>query len=622
MNTQPTSSPTMTRTLGGNYYQPRQYEASVVESTPAGKSLPVVVVGAGPVGLATAIGIAQRGVHVTVVDSGTSASFGSRATCYSRHTMEIADRLGYGDALANRALAWEGGRSFYRDQEILHFKMPHSEHSFRPPMVNIGQCEYEDMQINVINKMKNIDILWGTTVTGIETDKDGVTLTVEAAQGERTLRADRVVASDGGRSKIRELMGLRLEGTAYEGQYVIADIHWKLPLPTERMVWFDPPSNPGSTVIMHRQPSDIWRIDYQLAPGEDIEAETTTKAITARITKHLAWLESNGTITAEPWTLEWHRFYKALALALPNFVAGHNRVVFAGDAAHLVPIFGVRGLNSGMEDADTLAWMLAAVANGDADESLLEAYSVERRDAWKQNISNASKSTLIMTPGSEGYRMTRDALLKVAAVMPEYGHLIDPRQSSATHAFRSPLSVPTGRPGLQVGGPLEDRRITLDGVETSLFKHRGQGFCVYGVGASSQKDVTSVQSRLAAALPHERITSMVLVEGADGGAIDAWQGVDGEVVIVRPDGIVLARGKSSELGHFDDLVKGKLASASEYTDPVTLSPEQVSREQVWLKLSEALDATDDKTALLSQLAFVLGVDAGPERFAQVLKALG
>jgi 3-(3-hydroxy-phenyl)propionate hydroxylase len=132
-------------------------------------------------------------------------------------------------------------------------------------------------------------------------------------------------------------------------------------------VWFDPPSNPGSTVIMHQQPGDIWRIDYQLDPTEDAEVETREERIRARIASHLAWLGDD-----RPWTLEWHGFYKAHALALDSFV--HDRVVFAGDAAHLVPIFGVRGLNSGMEDADTLAWMLAAVVNGSACRRLLETY--------------------------------------------------------------------------------------------------------------------------------------------------------------------------------------------------------------------------------------------------------
>ena len=126
------------------------------------------------------------------------------------------------------------------------------------------------------------------------------------------------------------------------------------------MVWFDPPSNPGSTMIMHQQPRDIWRIDYQLDSSEDAEVETQEDRIRARIAGHLDWLGER-----RPWTLEWHGFYRAHALALDSFM--HGRIVFAGDAAHLVPIFGVRGLNSGMEDAETLAWTLAAVVHGTAD---------------------------------------------------------------------------------------------------------------------------------------------------------------------------------------------------------------------------------------------------------------
>ncbi|RSH76722.1 uncharacterized protein EHS24_005298 [Apiotrichum porosum] len=602
-----------------HYYHPRTYAPSQVESTPTGSSLPVVVVGAGPAGLATALSAAKRGVKVTVIDQGTSASYGSRATCYSRHTMEIAQRLGYGDQLESRALAWTGGRSFYHDREILEFKMPHSSHSALPPMVNIGQCEYEEMQITAAEKDSNITILWGVTLTGLESDADGVTLTVDSAGGERKLSADRVVASDGGQSKVRKLTGLHLQGTAYEGRYIIADIHWISKLPTQRMVWFDPPSNPGSTVIMHKQPDNIWRIDYQLLPGEDVAAQTTEEAIMARITKHLAWLENNGTITAQPWTLQWHSFYKAMALALPSFV--HGRIVFAGDAAHLVPIFGVRGLNSAMEDGDVLGWMIAAVAHGDADESLLKVYSQERRDAWEQNIASAGKSTLIMTPGSDGYRTTRDALLRVAEVMPEFRHLIDPRQSSATHALRSSLSIPGpgDTPELKAGEPLEDRRLVIDGVETSLNKARGYGFGVFAIAPVDHAEVDSVVSRIQTALPHEQIKAVVLEQGSDGGCAAAWNAKAGEVVIVRPDGLVLSRGLPSQLGAFDVRLRGLKLGVNEATDPVLSTPEQLSRESVWLQLSKALDSTDDKAALMTRLALVLGAEAGSKRVEEVLR---
>lgn len=606
-----------------HYYHPRQYEAAHFESTPTDQQLPVVVVGAGPVGLGTALGLAQRGVKVYVVDSGTTASYGSRATCYSRHTLEIADRLGYGDKLASRALGWVGGRSYYHGKEVLYFKMPMSDSDYRLPMFNIGQCEYEDIMLSAVDKSPNVTMLWGTTLKAIETEPQGVTLEVESADGPRTLRAQYVVASDGGRSTVRELMDLRLEGTAYEGRYVIADIHWKSPLPTERRVWFDPPSNPGSTVIMHKQPDDIWRIDYQLRPDEDLEVETTREAIMARITKHLGWLEDNGTITKEPWTLEWHRFYKALALALPNFVHGHGRVIFGGDAAHLVPIFGVRGANSGMEDADTLAWMLAAVVNGEADPALLEAYSAERHDAWKQNISMAGKSTLLMTPGGEGYRLTRDALLHVSAACPEFNHLINPRQSSATHAFRSPITVPVAAPGLQAGQPMDDRKIVIDGKETSLSKLRNVGFGVYAIGNYNKAAVEQVAERLRKALPSEPVSIIPLPEGRDGGAAAAWQTESGEVVIVRPDGLVLTRGHPDLLGDFDVVVAGRRIHGPDgrCEDPVLLTAEQINRESVWLKISEALDQTEDKVQLLAQLALVLGDKVGVAGVASAISML-
>jgi 3-(3-hydroxy-phenyl)propionate hydroxylase len=603
-----------------NYYHPRKYAAAHYESTPAGEALPVVVVGAGPVGLAAALGVAQRGIKVYVVDSETSASFGSRATCYSRHTLEIAERLGYGDALEQRALGWTGGRSYYRQKEVLNFKMPMSDHDVHYPMYNIGQCEYEDLELGAVDKNPNVTMLWGTTLTGLTTDADGVTLQVESVDGPRTLRAAYVVASDGGRSTVRELMGLRLEGTAYEGRYVIADIHWKSPLPTERRVWFDPPSNPGSTVIMHKQPNNIWRIDYQLRPEEDLDSETTEEAIRARITKHLGWLEENGTITKEPWTLEWHRFYKALSLSLDSYVHGHGRVVFAGDAAHLVPIFGVRGANSGMEDADCLAWMLAAVVKGNAPPSLLQAFSAERHDAWEQNISNAAKSTRIMTPGGDGYTMTRDGLLHVSAAMPEFSHLINPRQSSACHALRSPLTIPLpGVAGIQPGQPLDNRRVG----ESSLNKLRGVGFGIYAFGNYDKEAVAQLSATLHESLPHERNTIIPLVTGQDGGAAEAWKIADGEVVLVRPDGIILTRGNPASFGPVIQLITGRdpLPAARTLVDPILLTVEEVNRETTWLQVSDALDNSDNKLALLCQLTLILGAEAGPERLAAVLKAL-
>ncbi|MBF4477292.1 3-(3-hydroxy-phenyl)propionate hydroxylase [Rhodococcus rhodochrous J3] len=613
------------------YYQPPKYPASEFESmTPADETLPVVVVGAGPVGMAVALGLAQRGVPVTILEAADQVSFGSRAICISRHSLEAAARLGFGDELEKIVLPWVGGRSFYRDQQVLHFQMPQRDFDVRPPMINVSQSEFEQIMVDTIEQNPLITLHWQAPIAGILRGEDEVTLEVDTAAGKRHLRARWVVAADGGRSRMRELAGLRLQGTSYEGRYVIADIHWESDLPAERMVWFDPPSNPGSTIIMHKQPGNIWRIDYQLDPSEDAEIETQEEAIRARIAKHLDWLQNDL-----PWTLEWKGFYSARALALDEFT--HDRLLFAGDAAHLVPIFGVRGLNSGMEDAETLAWQLAAVVNGNAEPALLKAYSFERHNAWEQNVANAGKSTLIMSPGSHGYRTTRDAILALAVGRPEFGHLINPRQSSATHARLSPLtwSVAPGTEGVLPGDPVEDRRIRIAGRETSLNDARGTGFAVLGVGldAAGSAALAAAANGLAQALAPESVAALAVDSAEVDGVtlldapdlVEALGATAGEAFVIRPDGLLLCRVPVADLdGVAASLRSGAAPAGAELparpAEQVTEDDQR--RENVWLGLSTALDqaAEDDREGFLTRLALVLGSQVDRRQFEEAIAA--
>lgn len=620
------------------YYQPRKYPASSFESMqPTDEALPVVIVGGGPIGMAAALGLAQRGIPVTIIEAADQVSFGSRAICISRHSLEAAARLGYGAELEQIVLPWVGGRSFYRDQQVLHFRMPLRDFDVRPPMINVSQSEYEQIVVDTIERNPLITLYWSASIAGILRGDDEVTLEIDTADGKRHLRARWVVAADGGRSRMRELAGLRLEGTNYEGRYVIADIHWESELPAERMVWFDPPSNPGSTIIMHKQPKNIWRIDYQLDPSEDAEIETQEEAIRARITKHLDWLQNDL-----PWTLEWHGFYSARALALRDFT--HDRILFAGDAAHLVPIFGVRGLNSGMEDAETLAWQLAAVIHGNAEPALLQAYSVERHHAWEQNVANAGKSTLIMSPGSHGHRTTRDAVLALAVNRPEFGHLINPRQSSATHARISPLTWPVaeGVTGVLPGDPVDDRKVRVvtaaGAVDSSLNVVRGTGFAVLGVGldADGSSALAAAAAELGAALSPESVRA-VLVGGAVGGApadvtvldapdlIEALGARAGEAFVIRPDGLVLCRVPVAGLSGVADALRTGTAPdgpAVPARPADALSDDEERRENVWLGLSAAIDQADesDREGFLTRLALVLGSQVGRREFEEAVAA--
>lgn len=623
-----------------NYCQPVKYPASDFPSmTSSEEALPVVVVGAGPVGMGVALGLARRGVPVTVLEAEDQVSFGSRAICISRHSLEVAERLGFGPELEEIVLPWVGGRSFYRDQQVLRFEMPHGEHDVRGPMVNVSQSELEQVMTDVLLEHPLITFHWSSAVSGYQQAGDEVALEIGTAFGSRSLRARWVVAADGGRSRIRALAGIRMNGSSYEGNYVIADIHWKSSLPTERKVWFDPPSNPGSTIIMHQQPHDIWRIDYQLDPSADANLETREDRIRDRIARHLEWLRNDV-----PWTLEWHGFYRAHALALDSFV--HDRVLFAGDAAHLVPIFGVRGLNSGMEDAETLAWQLAAVVNGNADEALLRAYSAERRDAWQQNVDNAGKSTLIMSPGTHGYRTGRDAVLALATARPEFSHLINPRQSSATHARRSPLTWPVEgeAAGVLPGDPLEDRRVrvvTAGGVvESPLNRVRGSGFALLGIGVDAQGAgrLVAAADGLAEALAPETVRTIVVpaagatvdpaevavLDDADGALVAVLEAQAGEVFVIRPDGLVLCRVTdharlSGIAAHLRAGSAPSGQSAPEQEAPAAPA-EELLRENVWLRMSEALDEVreNDREGFLARLAMVLGAQTDARTFEEAV----
>lgn len=395
---------------------------------------PVVIVGAGPVGLALACGLAAYRVPAIVIEPRGAASFGSRATCISRRSLELLDRFGAAHGLLARGLPWTSGRSFWRHHEILQFTMPGSGEK-HPPMINLQQCFAEQAMLDHLATAPGIDLRWHSRVTEAHLAQGRARLTIATPDGSYTLDADHAVATDGARSLLRQAAGLRLEGTSYEGRYLIADIRHRSAHPTERRAWFDPPSNPGSTILMHRQPGDIWRIDYQLQDDDAADAEQQEPRVRARIDAHLAMLGESL-----DYDLILISLYKAHCLTLPRYRAGP--LLFAGDAAHLVPIFGVRGLNSGIDDAGNLAWKLAAVTQGWGGDALLDSYSEERVYAARENIAQARKSTLFMTPPSAGHRLMRDAALSLAVHHELARPLVNPRQTTAIAFPHSPLQTP------------------------------------------------------------------------------------------------------------------------------------------------------------------------------------
>ncbi|WP_088286157.1 FAD-dependent monooxygenase [Ideonella sp. A 288] len=507
--------------------------------------VPVVVVGAGPIGLHAALDLARHGVPVLLLAAERQVSEGSRAIVYTRRSMEILHTVGVAEAIERRGLSWRHGNSFVRGQCVFRMEAPHDDDERFMPMTNLQQQFLEQTLVEAAARQPLVSIRWGHKVIGVSQTARGAVLEVDTADGPYRQPCDWVVAADGARSTLRQQLDLRMEGAAYEGRFVIADIRIDLPYPTERRAYFEPDWNPGNTVLMHREPEGIWRIDYQLPTGETPEQALAPESLKARIDAQLAMIGHAGL----PWQMDWCSVYSARAMTLPDYVSG--RVIFTGDAAHLLPIFGVRGANTGFQDAQNLAWKLAAVVKGQAGPGLLASYSHERVGAAREIIDEAGKSTRFMTPPTRGYRLLRDATLSLSLSQDFVRPLFHWRTSRAHVYARSPLNClddDDGRftAGPAVGAPMLDARLSPGG-------HLMDGFApashllVFGAGAvAAARDAAA---RTALPVKVWAVTADGRAAGADRGVADPEgrlarrHGVpsDGAVYLIRPDQHVAAR---------------------------------------------------------------------------------
>jgi 3-(3-hydroxy-phenyl)propionate hydroxylase len=368
-----------------------------------------------------------------------------------------------------------------------------------------------------------------------------VTVEVDAGGRRQTVRADWLIACDGGRSTVREAMGLKLEGMQYEGRYVIVDIEQESQRPVERLAWFDPPSNPGSTLLMHRQPGNVWRVDYQIRDDEDPEEAVKPENVLPRVQSHLDMIGETA-----PWKPLWISIYNAKCLTLDSY--RHGRVLFAGDAGHLVPIFGVRGLNSGLDDAGNLAWKLAWVLQGQAPDSLLDSYSVERVHATRQNLAYGAKSTEFMAPPDYGFRLMREAALRLSLVDDSVRSLINPRQSAPISYDTSPLNREDGAPqaGAAAPGQPAPEALLQDGdTPRHLSEYFGAGFVAlaFSPDAALAADLETLSASTQGAPQPLRLLGVGAGGLGDthGQLRERFGGEAGAVYLMRPDGYVLGR---------------------------------------------------------------------------------
>jgi 3-(3-hydroxy-phenyl)propionate hydroxylase len=417
---------------------------------------PVAIVGAGPVGLTLALDLGQRGVRVVVLNRLPFIAAGSKAICFAKRSLDIFDRLGVGDAMVAKGVVWDTGKVFWRNEPapIYQMNLLPGKGERRPAFINLQQYHVESILVDALEALPNVEMRWGHDVLALDVEDDALAH-VCTPYGEYSLRSDYMIACDGSRSAVRGFMGLDFEGRIFPDAFLIADIKMMGERPAERWFWFEPPFAGARSALLHKQPDDIWRLDFQLSGDIDRVACVLPENVAPFVRAMLG-----DKVEFEP---EWYSVYTFQCRRMEHFV--HGPVVFAGDSAHLVSPFGARGCNGGIADAENLGWKLAMVLNSDAPLSLLESYDHEASETADYNILQSTRSTDFMTPRGAGSRALRDAVLSLATRVEGMRPFVNSgRLSSAVHYSASPLSSvdmdnwsSDARPGTAaVDAPLED----------------------------------------------------------------------------------------------------------------------------------------------------------------------
>ena len=503
--------------------------------------------GAGPVGMTLAGRLAQHGVSVIVLEQEPRhTGEGSKALCMQRETLEIWTRLGAGEAVAQRGVQWNLGRTYFRGRELFQTRLPAREGDHFPPFVNINQTEVEELLLERLGEQAAVDLRWGHRVTGLAQDAAGVTVQCEQGSSTVTLRVAYLVGTDGAHSTVRHLLGMGFPGHSHRDLFLICDVRAKLAFPHERRFYFDPPWNPGRQVLIHPQPDDTWRIDWQV-PGEtDVEAERASGGLDRRI---------RAVIGPTPYELAWVTAYRFHQRLVHRFRVG--RVLLAGDAAHLLSPFGARGLNSGVADAENLAWKLPLLLDGSAPDRLLESYHLERRAAALENQAKTDATMRFMVPRGPFRRAMRNAILRGSLRIPRLRRLVNSGRLAEPFAYvDSPIitGAPPDRRLPIPGDVAPDARCAPDGSDdralTRLRDLFGDGFVALLVVAGSEAAAAAAirASRLAWPSP-----CRVAVVGATGplkgvtvlldtrGELGRSYGAAGSCAfLIRPDGHLAA----------------------------------------------------------------------------------
>jgi 2-polyprenyl-6-methoxyphenol hydroxylase-like FAD-dependent oxidoreductase len=471
-------------------------------------SCDVLVVGAGPTGLSLACGLRAAGADVRVLDKATGPATTSRALGLQPRGVEVLDRLAALGDLPGRGLPIRSVTINVDGHKLARFPVMQPTRLGGPRGLLMSQADIEGALRDRLTALGG-GVEWGRGAMGLQPGPDGVTVRLDDGS---TVDASWVVGADGAHSVVRKAMGVGFPGVPTVERFLLADVHADLDLQRE-----------GATTWLRKDmalaafplPGNLWRV---MAPaptefGDDPAPEAIVDYLGARLAA-----EAGGTILSVEWTSSF-RIHRRLADTYRR-----GRMLLAGDAAHIHSPLGGQGMNTGIGDAENLAWKLALVVAGRADHRLLDTYQAERRPIAKSVLDTTSGATEIAVGQGRASRLLRDRLVIPLMNTAWVQNLITERASQLRVSYRNgPLGAGRQRflPGLRQGDRVADRSCTRDdGTTVRLYDALGPTWALLG-----PKPLADIAS--------ERLGDAVPLRG------------DRDALLVRPDGHLAWRGKDA-----------------------------------------------------------------------------
>ncbi|WP_441370180.1 bifunctional 3-(3-hydroxy-phenyl)propionate/3-hydroxycinnamic acid hydroxylase [Acinetobacter lwoffii] len=504
----------------------------------------VAILGAGPVGLTIANYLSKQGVAVTIVEQLDSLIDYPRAIGIDDESLRTIQSLGLVDQVLphttpNHAMRFltPKGRCFADIQPLTREFGFSRRNAFIQPQV-------DNVLLQGLKQYKNTQVLFSRQLTQFSQDADGVTLNLQNKEGDaETIRAQYLVACDGGNSYVRRNLGIAFEGETAPNQWIVIDLE-NDPLATPHIYLCCDPVRPYVSAAL---PHGIRRFEFMVMPGETQEELSKPENIAKLLSKVLPSTEGIEVIH--------QRVYTHNARIADKFRV--DRILLAGDAAHIMPVWQGQGYNSGMRDAFNLAWKMALVVQGKAGPALLNSYQIERKDHAKAMIDLSVMAGHVLAPPKKWQGFVRDGIAYALNYIKPIKQYLMEMRFKPMPKYHDGALLSNGAKNSPVGKMFIQPQVQLASGETVLLDEViGNDFAIiawgvdpkWGLSSETLQQWKSLGVKFIQVIPAVQLQNSqrkqyedVITIGDIGTDIRSWFGNTSEsVVILRPDRFVAA----------------------------------------------------------------------------------